>query len=237
MRAAGIVGYKNSGKTTLARALAQELSSRGYKLAAIKHTPHEIDLPGKDTAGHLESAGQVGFVSPDKSGVFWRGSKSLEQITPHFEADLLLLEGFKEEKTFPKILCLKGEPEDRNLLDGLAICAVGPASQMGAVDIPLFGADEVGRIANLVEKSAFKLPNLNCGGCGHESCYGLALEIMAGTKTMEDCVSLHPSTQVSVNGTPLPINPFISGLMQGAILGMLSELKGFSQGEIEIRIG
>ncbi|GAG41774.1 unnamed protein product, partial [marine sediment metagenome] len=47
MRTVGIVGYKNSGKTTLTHALARELTRRGHEVAAIKHTTRRLDLPGK----------------------------------------------------------------------------------------------------------------------------------------------------------------------------------------------
>ena len=59
MKIVGIIGYKDSGKTTLARALACELTVRGRRVAVVKHTSHHIDLAGKDTATLLEAAGQV----------------------------------------------------------------------------------------------------------------------------------------------------------------------------------
>lgn len=243
MRAVGIVGHKDSGKTTLIQALARELRARGHKVAVVKHSSHGIDLQGKDTARLRESPGQVAFISPMESVILWKGARKLEEILPHLDGDILLIEGFKAERTFPKIVCLKGEAQDNSLFDGLTICAVGPAHcprgyrQVEGVDVPLLGRDEVGKIADLVEERAFKLPNLNCGACGYETCYGLALEIVAGSRTIEDCVSLKPTTQVSINGRPLPMNPFISRLVRAAIVGMLSQLKGFSAGEIEIRIG
>lgn len=240
----GIIGYQNSGKTTLVRALARELASRGHEVAVVKHLSHPLDLPGKDTTVLGEVAGQVGFIAPRTSGIFWNRALSLEDLIPYLEADLVLVEGFKRERTFPKIVCLRGEPDDRELFDGLAICAVEPIEQVEALDVPelgelgvpLLGREEVGRMADLVEQKAFKLPRLDCGGCGHECCYDLAREIVAGTSRAEDCVSLEPDTEIRVDGQPLPMNPFIAKLVRGAIVGMLSSLKGFKQGRIEIRL-
>jgi len=129
-KAVGIVGYKDSGKTMLTHALAHELASRGHEVAVIKHLSHHLDLPGKDTTTLGEAVSQVGFISPQESGIFWRKSLGLESIIPYLEADIILVEGFQTEKTFPKIACLRGEPDDRDLLDGLVICAVGPADQV-----------------------------------------------------------------------------------------------------------
>jgi molybdopterin-guanine dinucleotide biosynthesis protein B len=241
LRVVGIVGYQDSGKTTLTRALARALVGRGHHIAVIKHSSHYLDLPGKDTAMLGEVVNQVGFISSHESAVFWKTPLRLENIIAYLEADIILLEGFKREKTFPKIVCLRAEPDDadhdrsENLFDGLAICAVGPADQTGGIAVPLFGRDEVGKIAGLVEEKAFKLPNLDCGGCGRETCYDLAREIIAGSGSVEDCVSLHPTVEVKVDGQPMPMNPFISDIVRNTILGMLSPLKGFKKGKIEIR--
>lgn len=236
MRAVGIVGYKNSGKTTLTHALARELTRRGHEVAVIKHTSHPLDLSGKDTAILGDAVRRVGFISPQESGVFWKKPLSLENIIPYLEADILLIEGFKVEKTFPKIVCLRGEPDDRDLFDGLAICAVGPAPEGRELDVPHLSLDEIEKIADLVEEKAFKLPNLDCGSCGFETCYELAREIVEGNRDVEDCISLQPMTEVRIDGELMPMNPFISDIVRGTVLGMLSPLKGFKKGKIEIRI-
>lgn len=236
MRTVGIVGYKNSGKTTLTHALARELTRRGHEVAAIKHTTHRLDLPGKDTTVLGEAVSQVGFISPQGSGIFWKKPLSLENLIPYLEADVLLIEGFKAEKTFPKIVCLSGQSEDESLFDGLAICAVAPAPEGHEFDVPHLSLDEIGRIVDLVEEKAFKLPNLDCGSCGFETCYELAREIVKGTRSVEDCVSLQPTTEVRIDGKLMPMNPFISGIVRNTILGMLSPLKGFKRGKVEISL-
>ncbi|MFH1940192.1 MAG: (Fe-S)-binding protein, partial [bacterium] len=92
------------------------------------------------------------------------------------------------------------------------------------------------KIANIVIEKSFKLPNLNCGECGYKDCYGLAQEIVKGNKTLDDCPSLEPSTLVKVNGKIISMNPFISKLVKNTIIGLLSSLKGFIKGDIEIKI-
>ena len=47
----GVVGWKNSGKTTLMARLIEELTRRGYAVSVIKHAHEkfEIDHPGRDS--------------------------------------------------------------------------------------------------------------------------------------------------------------------------------------------
>ena len=237
MRAVGIVGYKNSGKTTLVIALARELIKRGHRVGTIKHASGGLDFPGGDTAKHREVVEQVGAISPVESVVFFRGARSLEEMLSHLNADFVLIEGFKEEKTFPKVVCLSGREEDRALFDGLALCAVGSGSPPG-IEVPVFDPErELGAIADLVEEQAFKLPNLNCGGCGVETCYNLARAIVERSRSISDCVSLDPGAEVRIGGVLLAISPFIARIIARTLEGMLSALKGFRRGTIEIRIG
>ena len=57
MNVIGIVGWKNSGKTTLAAALIRELSSRGLTVNSIKHAHHgvDVDQPGTDSYKHRDA--------------------------------------------------------------------------------------------------------------------------------------------------------------------------------------
>ena len=50
----GIAGWKNSGKTTLAVRLVEELTGRGFRVATIKHAHHalRLDEEGTDSARH-----------------------------------------------------------------------------------------------------------------------------------------------------------------------------------------
>jgi len=152
MKLIGIVGYKDSGKTTLARALAKELTARGHRVAAVKHTSHQIDLAGKDTALLLEAAGQVAIVSAGATGVFWRRPMRLDDVLTYLDADVVLVEGLKAQQDYPKIACLRGLPDDCDLIDDLTIAAVGPVDQVEELGIPAFDWDDVGPIADLVEE-------------------------------------------------------------------------------------
>jgi len=239
MRVIGIIGYKKSGKTTLTIKLSDELTKRGYKVAVVKHINEDLDLANSDTSKYKESLTQVAAITPKESVIFLKNKKNLEEIIKYFEADIILIEGFKKEKTFPKIVCLREESEKTELFDGLQLCTAGFVSKGVApkfYDFNILDDEDVKKIAEIVTNKSFKLPNLNCGECGYQDCYGLAQEIVKGNKTSGDCLSLEPSTLVKVDGKIVPMNPFIAKILKNTITGLLSSLKGFIKGDIEIKI-
>ena len=239
MRVIGITGYKKSGKTTLTLKLSNELIKRGYKVAVVKHINEDLDLANSDTSKYKECLTQVAAITSQESVIFLKNKKNLEEIIKYFEADIVLIEGFKKEKTFPKIVCLREESEKAKLFDGLQLCTVGFVSKeenQKLCDFNILNDEDIKKMVDIVIKKSFKLPNLNCGECGYQDCYSLAQEIVKGSKILDDCSSLEPSTLVQVNGKIISMNPFISKIVKNTIIGLLSSLKGFIKGEIEIKI-
>ena len=239
MKVIGITGYKKSGKTTLTLKLSDELIKRGYKVAVIKHINENIDQVNTDTSKYKEVLTQVAAITPEESVIFLKNKKNLEEIIKYFEADIILIEGFKKEKTFPKIVCLREESEKVELFDGLQLCTAGFVSKgvdPKLYDFNILNDEDIKKIAEIVINKSFKLPNLNCGECGYKDCYGLAQEIVKGNKALDDCPSLEPSTLVKVDGKIISMNSFIAKIVRNTIIGLLSPLKGFVKGDIEIKI-
>ncbi len=54
LRLYGVMGWKNTGKTTLMERLVATLTARGLTVSTVKHVHHDVDLdqPGKDTFRH-----------------------------------------------------------------------------------------------------------------------------------------------------------------------------------------
>ena len=237
MKVVGVIGYKGSGKTSLVVGLSRELKKRGYRVATVKHIHGEIDLPQANTAKHGQYTGEVAAISQRESALFFKRKKSLEDIMGYLEADFVLVEGFKSERTYPKVVCLREKDEAKDLFDGLQILVAMLSPKKLRLGLPILRIlEDVERIADIIEKRAFKLPNLNCGACGYETCYELAKEIIEGNKTDKDCPALNPSTEVRLGGKILPMNPFIDRIVKSTIKGVLSSLKGFRKGRIEIKI-
>lgn len=234
MKAVGIVGYKKSGKTTLIKGLCQALSKMGHNVAVLKHVSSNIDFPDNDTSKFKLYASFVSAISSKESEIILKGKKRIEEILAFFEGDIVLVEGFKEEKSFPKIVCIRKKSEEKELFNGLQLFT---ASMEGDIsDFAIANDDHLAQMASLVVERAFKLPDLNCGHCGYESCYELAKEIVKGKKTIDTCVSLNPPISIKIDGAMFPLNPFTSQLIKNTILAMVSTLRGFKKGTIEIEI-
>jgi molybdopterin-guanine dinucleotide biosynthesis protein B len=234
VKAVGIVGYKKSGKTTLILRLSQELSAMGYTVGVLKHVSSTIDLPDNDTSKFRAHASFVAGISSRESEMLVKGRKRIEDILTYCTCDIVLIEGFKKEKSFPKIVCIRDKDEEKELFDGLQLFTAGLEPSLS--DYTIVNDNHIKQMADIVAERSFKLPNLNCGHCGYETCYELAMEIVKGKKSTADCVSLNPSISIAVDGVEFPLNPFMSNLFKNTFLGMLSSLKGFKKGQIVIEI-
>jgi molybdopterin-guanine dinucleotide biosynthesis protein B len=233
MKVVGIVGYKKSGKTTLGLRLCKTLSEMGYRVGVLKHAG-EIHFPDSDSAKYREHASMASVVSPREAEIVMKGEKTVGDMMTYFDVDILLVEGFKNEKTFPKIVCLRKDDEKSELLDGLELCTASLGGEVSNFDI--LNEDHVGKMASIAVERGFKLPDLDCAHCGYETCYDLAREIVRGGESIEQCVSLNPPVSVKIDGKPFPLNHYTSNLFKNTITAMVSSLKGYKKGTIEIEI-
>ena len=234
MKAVGIVGFKKSGKTTLITRLSQELSTRGYKVAAIKHTPSHIFFPETDSSKFKEHCSFVAAIGQEETEIIIKGEKTIEDILAYCDSDIVLIEGFKRAKTFPKIVCLKDEGDKNELFDGLQLFTA--SFDAGNADFAITNDDHIKEMATIIIERAFKLPGLNCADCGYQNCYELAKEIVKGKKAVDACISLHPPISIQVNGSGLALNGFTAHFFKTTVLAMVSALKGVRKGPVEIKI-
>jgi molybdopterin-guanine dinucleotide biosynthesis protein B len=241
MRAVALVGFKKSGKTTAVEAVARVLKERGYRVAIAKSMHADFDREGSDTWRFSRVADAV-LVRAGDTDAFLFKAKDINALFSMVNADFLLLEGFKSIKHVPKIVCARAEDEVRELNDGLAVAVSGVIASTGIEEIdglPVIDATkEPERLADLVEKRAFMLPNIDCGMCGFK-CADMARMIVSGEKTLRDCVVLSskPKVTVRIDGQVLPMKDWVQELVEKTIKGMLSSMKGYREGKrIEIVI-
>ena len=234
MKAVGITGYKKSGKTTLGVRLAAELAKDGLAVGVIKHTHEDIDLPATDSTRYSQVSGFVAVIAGQRTEIILKGEQTIDDVLRYFNGDVLIVEGFKHSKRFPKIVCLREDSERKDLCDGLEIATVSLGKELGDYDI--MNDVHCRRLADLIMEKGFILPALDCGHCEYKSCEALAKAIVSGKATLEACVSLNPPISIKVGDKELPLNPFTANFCKSAILGMLSSLKGFKKAEITIQI-
>lgn len=110
MRVVQIVGWSNSGKTTLTQKLAAHFSAENVETSTIKHHGKaeklHLDQGNTDTAKHRR-AGAVSSLLSSSQEQQWNINKPLSlsvMVEMHMllGADLLLIEGYKHAD-YPKI--------------------------------------------------------------------------------------------------------------------------------------
>ena len=165
MRLIGLSGWSGSGKTTLLTALIPALTARGRNVSTVKHAHHsfEIDKPGKDSFVHREAGAQEVMISSERRWALMREARDgpeprlqelLARLAP---VDLVLVEGFKRE-VHPKIeihRAVIGKP----LLypDDPKILAIASDPPISGAPIPHVSLNDVGDIADLVERFAVEM--------------------------------------------------------------------------------
>lgn len=234
-KAVAVVGFKGAGKTRVVEALVRELSRRGYRVGTVKHASceHPLDIPGKDTWRHREAGSYSTAILTSKgSAVYLNHPTDLNGIiTLLGPVDFLILEGFKSLEGVARIIVPSAPGDIESLSNGLEIAMALPSDEEAhphEMGIPVIPIGRIGDLASLVLERAFPiLPGLDCGSCGYESCKALAKAILAGKADAESCTVLFGGgVRLKVDGRPIPLNPFVRGLMGNVVLGMVRTLKG-----------
>jgi len=198
-----IIGKSKSGKTTFIERLVQELKSRGYRVATIKHIPQGVsfDEPGKDSWRHLQAGSEVTAVSSPEKIVMIKPverDSTLDDVA-HFlgeDYDIILTEGFKQGSA-PKI-----EIHRKNagpLLKGVKRLIAIVTDEPLETKARQFSPEDIKGLADLLEKGFIK--------------------------PQSERISLH------VNNTPVTLTLFPRQIITNVLLAMVSSLKGV--GEIE----
>ncbi len=144
-----IVGYSNSGKTTLLTKLVSKLEEKGIRVGVVKHDgghDFEWDQPGKDTYRFREAgASIVAIQSATKTGIIEHKPVPLRQLVKRMGeagADIVLVEGFKREE-YPKLVIIREETDVELLGQLVAVEAVASWRPFEHLHLPVFSVDDV----------------------------------------------------------------------------------------------
>ena len=156
MKAVGIVGYHKSGKTTLGVKLCKELAGKGLRVGVVKHVSCELQFADADSSRYRALASVVAAASSKEAEIIVKGEKSFEDMLRYCaDCDLVLVEGFKKESLFPKIVCLREREEKAELLDGLELFTA--SFKEGVADYLISNDDHVREMAGIALERAAKV--------------------------------------------------------------------------------
>ena len=110
MKTIAVIGWKNSGKTTLVSRLVSHLKKKKFKVGVVKHAHHtfDIDHPNTDSYKIRQAGSYKTTIVSEK-----RLAHIEEKISPEIDieeliklnngCDILIFEGFKKIKKLSKI--------------------------------------------------------------------------------------------------------------------------------------
>jgi len=156
----GFAAFSGTGKTTLLIQLIPLLRERGIRIAIIKHSHHdfEIDEPGKDSYElHHAGSSQTLLTSKYRSALISENDPVQEPLLSDqvnkldlSNIDLILVEGFRHEKTLTRIELHRPTlgkpflyPDDKNII-ALA------SDEVLDISIPLLDINNPAQIADFV---------------------------------------------------------------------------------------
>lgn len=160
MNVYGIVGWKNSGKTTLVERLVSEITGRGFTVSTVKHAHHafDVDHEGKDSFRHrVAGASEVLLASRNRWALMHEIrddaepplSELLEKLSP---VDLVLIEGYKRD-SHAKVEAHRAETKQGLLAsEDATVTAVASNYVVDGLSVPQFDLDDVTGIASYILK-------------------------------------------------------------------------------------
>jgi molybdopterin-guanine dinucleotide biosynthesis protein MobB len=151
----GIVGAKNSGKTTLIEKMLNYLNGKGFRVATIKHTSHNhgFDIRGKDSYRHRQAGSDMTIVISNTETAVYTSSitKKIDSLKSNLlqDYDICLVEGDKEGNR-PKIL-LSRFYENTKLTDFHQVIAVY-GTEIPGMKAPAYAVDQISDLSEYIIK-------------------------------------------------------------------------------------
>jgi molybdopterin-guanine dinucleotide biosynthesis protein B len=154
----GLTGWSGSGKTGLAVRLIPELTSRGFRVASVKHAHHDfqIDKPGKDSYEHRAAgAGEVIVSSARRWAMVHENGDAAEPPLDDLLArlspcDIVLVEGYKDEAHTKIEVHRPSTGVDLICRDNRTIVAVASDAAVAGIDIPVIDLNNAAAIADFI---------------------------------------------------------------------------------------
>ena len=160
MKIIGVVGWKDTGKTTLIEKLIHEFNNRNLTVSTIKHSHHNLSVgrQGTDSFRHFNAGAKETILGSEKKWIKFSRQISdpkpnlaflIEQIIP---VDIVIVEGFKSSahKKVEVVDCMSERKpiyENDKTICGLVINKL----KIQDVILPQFQRDDVQKICDFIE--------------------------------------------------------------------------------------
>jgi molybdopterin-guanine dinucleotide biosynthesis protein B len=240
MKVFSIKGCSSKERDLIVEKIAKELSDRGHSVGVLK------EVSGLEQTGDLQPEPKNHFaeltIERGPSDTAFRVSKrlSLDATVGFYNQDYLIVVGDIEINA-PKIECVSdiGKITAKPNHGILAYCAHQP-NEKTFNGIPVFDCkNEICFLSDLIQEKVFeKLPHISSEGCGRcgKSCTEIAVDIVNGKASRNDCISSRDRVKIIINKKELPLVPFVEDIVESVVKGLLSPLKGYEVGDISITI-
>ncbi|GKX31012.1 molybdopterin-guanine dinucleotide biosynthesis protein MobB [Vallitalea longa] len=239
MKIFSVYGYTDSGKTTTIENIIKELRKRRFTVGSVKEIHYEefeIDKEGTNTSRHKEAGSQLvtarGYHETD---ILYQKKLSVEEILSFYNHDYVILEGVTDYN-MPKILTAKSIAEIRERIDDSVFVISGRvAEQISEYEgIPVINCmKNIDELTNLLINKVYdKLPDFSkncCSECGYD-CRTLGNKILRGEAKREDCSIKNTYTKLYIDDREIDMVPFVSKILNNAVLGVIKELDGYKKG-------
>ncbi|KIL51221.1 hypothetical protein KP77_07330 [Jeotgalibacillus alimentarius] len=141
-----VVGYQNSGKTTVMNQLVKAVSVHGLKAGTIKHHGHggspDYADSTKDSSRHFQAGAAISAVEGEGAIIIESesGLADLEKLLTFYRTlplHVILVEGYKKEP-FSKIVIIKDDQDKKLLKECENIQAVITDLPLSDISVPVF---------------------------------------------------------------------------------------------------
>ncbi len=213
MKIVSVVGRKNTGKTSLTVKIIEELTRRGYNVASIKHSHHEMEMDREHTDTWRHKLAGSNVVVGIGSTSFFNVRDILELNRLLFlikfmdNVDFVVIEGFKSYN-YPKIVTSLDVVDEYTIaeVDSFSITPEGVSDLVDTVE----------------EKGHDIVDTLFLDECGFNDGDAIAKEIRKGTVKTEDLDKVN--TFMSIDNTVIGLNEFVSDFIKKTVLGIIKTL-------------
>ncbi len=248
MRVITVNGITKSGKTTVCEVIINGLTKLGYSVGSVKEIHFElfkIDPVETTNTNRHKNAGSklVTARGMFETDILYQSMISMPEILRHYNHDFVILEGVTDINA-PRIITAHNDAEVTERMDGRVVAVSGVLANDGRkefADLPVVHAlDEPEKLVQLVLEHAYEpLPDVEekcCSACGF-TCRELAGLVARKKLPRETCVQVNSGVELKIDGKEIPMVPFVRKMLENAVLGVVSELDGYSKNaKIEIAL-